>query len=244
MHRVRDVVRQTWRRTFPDLDFETAFVAIFGAAMLVLCIYHGRPHQLAEYFPGFEQGLGEYRSLAWHLYSHAVFVVFLMLLPVVALKWPLRRRIQDHGLRWASSGRELKTVALLFVAVLPLLVLVCRTEAFQAKYPKLHLAGVDPGVFVVYELAYLVKWTAWEFFFRGFLLFGLRPGMGDKAVVASTLPFVLAHIGKPEAEILGAIVAGFVLCGLALRSRSIVPGVLLHFGVAATVDALTSDWWG
>ncbi len=51
------------------------------------------------------------------------------------------------------------------------------------------------------------------------------------------------HIGKPEAEVLGAVVAGLVLCYLAMRSRSIWPGVLLHSLVASTMDFFASTWW-
>lgn len=57
------------------------------------------------------------------------------------------------------------------------------------------------------------------------------------------MPFVVAHWGKPEAEIFGAIAAGFILCRLSLSGKSIFPGMLLHFLVAGSMDFLTCTFW-
>ena len=40
-----------------------------------------------------------------------------------------------------------------------------------------------------------------------------------------------------------AMIAGLVLCFIALRSRSIWPGVLLHWLVASTMDFMASSFW-
>jgi membrane protease YdiL (CAAX protease family) len=52
------------------------------------------------------------------------------------------------------------------------------------------------------------------------------------------VPYCMIHYGKPLPETLGAIVAGLVLGTLALRTRSIWGGVLIHIGVALTMDML------
>ncbi len=44
--------------------------------------------------------------------------------------------------------------------------------------------------------------------------------------------------GKPFPETIGAIFAGIILGTLAMRTRSIWGGVLIHVGVAMTMDAL------
>src|SRR3972149_3352041 len=60
----------------------------------------------------------------------------------------------------------------------------------------------------------------WEFFFRGFLLFGLMRLMGPTAVVAQAVPFALAHLGKPEAETLSPIFGGTLFAWVAWRRFS------------------------
>ena len=63
--------------------------------------------------------------------------------------------------------------------------------------------------------------------------------MGKMAVIVPLIPYVMIHFGKPFPETLGAIVAGLVLGTMALRSRSIVPGILVHFSIAIGMDLLS-----
>jgi membrane protease YdiL (CAAX protease family) len=52
------------------------------------------------------------------------------------------------------------------------------------------------------------------------------------------VPYCMIHYGKPMPETLGAIGAGLILGTLAMRTRSIWGGVLIHVGVATTMDVL------
>ena len=84
-----------------------------------------------------------------------------------------------------------------------------------------------------------------EFFYRGFCLFRferLAPGF---AIFIMVIPYALLHIHKPFPEAMGSIVAGLVLGALALKSRSIWPGVLIHCTVAFCMDwfALIHSGW-
>jgi membrane protease YdiL (CAAX protease family) len=53
------------------------------------------------------------------------------------------------------------------------------------------------------------------------------------------VPYCMIHYGKPMPETLFAIVAGLVLGTLALRTKSIWLGVLIHISVALTMDILS-----
>jgi hypothetical protein len=44
------------------------------------------------------------------------------------------------------------------------------------------------------------------------------------------------HVGKPGPEAIGSIVAGIALGIIALRNRSFIPGAILHWAVAVTLD--------
>jgi membrane protease YdiL (CAAX protease family) len=52
------------------------------------------------------------------------------------------------------------------------------------------------------------------------------------------VPYCMIHYGKPMTETIGAIFAGVILGTLAMRTRSIWGGVLIHVGVAWTMDLL------
>jgi len=83
-----------------------------------------------------------------------------------------------------------------------------------------------------------VQFIALEVFFRGFLLHGLRRALGANAIFVMVVPYCMIHFQKPMPETFGAIGAGLILGTLALRTRSIWGGVLIHVGVAMTMDVL------
>jgi hypothetical protein len=58
------------------------------------------------------------------------------------------------------------------------------------------------------------------------------------AIFAMVVPYCMIHYGKPYLEAHGAIVAGVVLGTLAMRTRSIYAGFLLHISVACGMDLL------
>ena len=59
------------------------------------------------------------------------------------------------------------------------------------------------------------------------------------------IPYCMIHFHKPLPEVFGAIVAGIVLGWLALETRSLWGGVLLHVAVALSMDvaALVAGPW-
>ena len=52
------------------------------------------------------------------------------------------------------------------------------------------------------------------------------------------IPYCMIHYGKPLPETLGAIGAGILLGTIAMRTRSIWGGVIIHVAVAVTMDVL------
>ena len=81
-----------------------------------------------------------------------------------------------------------------------------------------------------------------EFFFRGFMLFGLEKRFGNSSILIQTIPFVVKHASKPFAEAMGSIVTGVVLGVLALETRSFIYGAAVHWLVAMSMDILALAW--
>jgi membrane protease YdiL (CAAX protease family) len=76
---------------------------------------------------------------------------------------------------------------------------------------------------------------AWEFFFRGWLLWTFGRKYGADAIWLQTVPFVLMHLLKPELEQLSTILGGVFFGLLAWRTRSFLWGFLLHWFMVAFV---------
>ena len=93
-------------------------------------------------------------------------------------------------------------------------------------------------MFLYWELSYGFYFFLWEWFFRGFLLFGLRRGFGRHAIWLQAIPFGLLHWGKPPLEMASAFPGGLLLGLLAWRAESFLPCFALHWAIAATMDVL------
>ncbi|MCY4371496.1 MAG: CPBP family intramembrane metalloprotease [bacterium] len=158
--------------------------------------------------------------------------------PLVAIRLILRERVSDYGLRVRGIGRHAAVYAVLLAVSVPFVWAASFTAAFQAKYPFYDLEpgeGLWPNM-ALWWLVYGLQFAALEFFFRGFMIHGLRGRLGYMAVFVMVVPYNMLHYGKPMAEALAAIVGGVVLGSLSLRSRSIWWGVVVHVAIAGTMD--------
>ena len=181
---------------------------------------------------------GEHRSLARHL-VWCWWVIACYSVPAWAYgRYVLGMSLRDLG--WRTDG--LLKHAWIYVAgfaiVLPLVFVVAPTPGFPETYPFYRAAGRDLGPTLLWEASYAAQFAALEFFFRGFLLFGAFRVVGPWAIFAMMLPYLAIHFPKPPLEALASIVAGAALGLVALRTKSIVFGVVIHVGVAWTMDAL------
>jgi membrane protease YdiL (CAAX protease family) len=160
-----------------------------------------------------------------------------VILPTIVMVG-LGDRIRDYHLSARGFIPHLRTYAVLFAIVLPMVWIASRTQAFRETYPFYKLANRSVFDCVTWELMYAAQFLALEYFFRGFVLNGLRRAIGANAIFVMIVPYCMIHYGKPMVETLGALVAGTVLGTIAMRTRSIWGGVLIHMGVALTMDML------
>ena len=80
---------------------------------------------------------------------------------------------------------------------------------FVAKYPLCKAVMSSWQAFLLYQIAYGIYMFSWEFFFRGFMLFGFGTKNSENyAILIQTIPFAVMHYSKPLPEALGSIIAG------------------------------------
>jgi len=170
----------------------------------------------------------------WALLSFGAY----MAVPGLLTIFVLRLRLRDVGLTARGIHRHLPLYLLLYLCVLPLVWLASKDPEFLSTYPFADSAREGLRELIVWELLYGLQFLALEFFFRGFMLFGLEKRFGWNAIVVMTLPYCMLHFHKPMPESLGAIGAGLVLGVVALRTRSILGGVIIHWAVAITMDVM------
>lgn len=169
--------------------------------------------------------------------------VTLLLLPVLLVRFGIKDKVRDYGFHLTHGKLGWGFVLAGWLLMLPLIVLVLQFfPAFQQKYPLSDLAGTNWKLFIVYEISYGVYMFCWEFFFRGFMLFGLEKRFGNYSILIQTIPFVVQHGTKPFAEAMGSIITGVALGILALETRSFIYGAAVHWLVAMSMDVLALAW--
>ena len=168
-----------------------------------------------------------------------VHLVGYVLVPALFLRLALGIRAVDVGLRWRDTTRWLGWYALLAAPIVFFAFLASFTEAFTRTYPFYDHAGRSWADLLAWQLIYLAQFVFLEYFFRGFMLETLAPRMGASAIFVMAVPYMMIHLTKPWPEAFGAILFGILLGILALRSRSIWGGAMVHVTIALSMDLMS-----
>lgn len=163
---------------------------------------------------------------------------FLLFVPFMLVFSLFREPAEFVGFR-PTENRAGRIAALFFVAMVPVLLIASRSADFQKYYPMRMQAAYSWPFLVYWELTYGFYMFCWEFFYRGFLTFGLKRAFGPvMAVMLQTAAFGLMHWDKPMPEFYGSFIAAIALGCLALRGKSFYPCFLVHWAVSISFDLL------
>lgn len=175
----------------------------------------------------------ELYSYVWWTLCH---LLTFIALPWLVIRFGFKQSMLDFGWRWNQVSEHWRGYLLLLSPILVFVVLVSFGEDFVNHYPFYRHAGRSWLDFLLWELLYMSQFVFLEFFFRGFMLNALRPAIGANAIWVMCVPYMMIHLPKLALEATGAILFGLFLGILALQSRSIWGGVLVHAGVALSMD--------
>ena len=211
---------------------------ILGYAVLALIIleYFGRTDFFHSQFPALaREHFGLYPLLWWAAWT----IVLFLILPAIIVKVVFKKRLRDYGFNLKIKRQYYAIYLGMFLVVLPFVIYASTRTDFRAIYPFFRGAFNSPmSDIIIWEIAYLSTFVALEFFFRGFMVLGLEKKFGKLAIWVAMVPYVMLHFHKPPLEAFGAIFAGLILGEVSQRTRSILGGVIVHVGVAATMDFL------
>lgn len=222
---------------FQKQDLKIYILLLSAPVLLTLYRYHGYAEFFGTYFPSLKDDPNF--DLYAHIWQFGVFFLLMFMVPLFLIKKAFKQSIFDFGF-----GLGDKKYGFLFVLITgpliaaPAIYFASKMPDVRSEYPLAKILLERHDLIVFYELAYvLLYYVAWEFFFRGFLLFGLKDRFGSlNAVLIQTISSCLIHIGKPEGEIIGSIIVGVIFGALALRTRSIWFVFLLHVLLGLLTD--------
>ena len=212
------------------------------AILLTVCVsltlqeYVGQRDTYEQWFPYDPKHPDKYWHLKGFVWWTGWRVFGYLLLPMAVVALLPGERLRDY--HWSPRGfvKHLWIYVGMFAFILPAVYVASGTKMFLHTYPFYRYANRSAFDLWAWEALYALQFLALEFFFRGFMLQGLRRAFGSGAIVVMMVPYCMIHYGKPMPETFGAIFAGLILGTVAMRTRSIWGGVLIHVGVAWTMD--------
>ncbi|MFW5799905.1 MAG: type II CAAX prenyl endopeptidase Rce1 family protein [Spirochaetota bacterium] len=200
-----------------------------------------------ELFFSDEKMTGAMRSLIRMLNYYGVSIVFYMLLPLALL---IGRHIvakdRDYIGYTFSFGKWKVGLTLLILCWAFMLIVLYFAIGLSPELRNLYPLGGNKalldnlGLFIVYELGALLYFIAFEYFFRGALYFEFEEKIGNYAILIMILPYIIHKFGKPEIEIISAIIAGLAFGIICRWTRTFIYGALLHFLVALSADVMAT----
>lgn len=243
------------RERLSGRDARATQILILCAIVLTLLYFFGSPRDgQAAFGAALSKSacLSRYKEFISQSYWCLLRTLMMTVVPLCHLRW-LGERPSEFGLGLGTTAPTadklpvsadappritLRTYLLILLLIFPVLLLASFTPTFGRTYPLYRQAGRSLFELLLWEIEYASLFFSIEFFFRGYLLFGLRRAFGSQAIFIAMVPYCMWHFTKPWTEALGSIVAGIILGTLALASRSIWGGVLVHVAVAWTMDFL------
>lgn len=166
------------------------------------------------------------------------FIVVIVFLIIILISANIK---QMTGLR--TQNVDFKPFFIALMCIIPIILVVSFMPAFIAYYPKYRttLAAISSDLpeylFVLpYEIAYGLNLLSIEIIFRGFLIFGFIHYLGKGSVYPMIGLYCFIHLGKPPLECFSSILGGYILGVIALYSRSIIGGVIIHIGMAWSME--------
>jgi uncharacterized protein len=144
------------------------------------------------------------------------------ILPVIVILLLLNRNPLDYGFRLGNIRIWAKYVGIFCLIAAPILFLTTLSSEFH-KYYKIENFNL-----LTYFLINFASLFGSEYFFRGFLIFGLKDKFKESSILIQMIPFVLVHFGKPELETLSTIITGIIFGFIVYKGNSFWPAFIIH----------------
>jgi uncharacterized protein len=227
---------------FKNVSFKPVLILVLSAFCLV-CIHFLSGRLGFDFVSAQIPVLSEeaHRDFWKMIFWAGTTIFFYVAIPILVIRWVFKEKISEYGLKWKGAFSFAGFYALAFFLLFPFVVWVSFSPEFQVTYPFFVPTDRNEMVpyFLVWEFFYVAQFFALEFFFRGWMVLGLKKDLGLYSVFVMVLPYCMIHFTKPMPECVGSIFAGVFLGLMTYRTQSVWMGALLHVAVALSMDFLS-----
>lgn len=183
----------------------------------------------------------EIRTFAFRVIANlsGIVIAFLPLLTYYSTREKSDSEV--YGLRTKTFNA--RPYLIIVLIMIPVIVAASFGENFQHQYPMHPITMAHEYMKVpewltvaIFELSYAFDFVTVEFIFRGFLVIGMVHLLGRNAIVTMAVLYCFLHFGKPPVEAISSVFGGYALGVIAYETKSIWGGVLIHVGIAWTME--------
>ena len=216
------------------LSFKETFIFISIAVITFISMQFASPNFFKRVFDTSDDKF--FSTIYW--FSADGFLLFI--LPMILITLVLKQRPRNFGFRIGDWKFGLKSALVFVIVMVPVLWFASASESFARTYPQGgSFVRENISVLLYYEIFVGFYMLAWEFFWRGYMMFGLKEKFGYYAILIQMVPFFILHRGKPEIEIFASIFAGLILGIQAWRANSFIYCFIVHWSIMIFVDVVS-----
>lgn len=171
------------------------------------------------------------------LFQRLIGILFLGIVPTFIILKFLPFSLQNLGVSFSFNFSTLLWILSLSGISILLSYLGRNSPENLENYPQICIPDWDIGLIILNIVSWAGFLLAYEFLFRGILLFTLVETLGIWTSIAiNTSLYALVHFPKGPRETLGAIPLGIVLCIATLSTGTIWTAFLVHLLMALSND--------
>jgi membrane protease YdiL (CAAX protease family) len=188
----------------------------------------------------FIQKFGKEKTLIrWVVFERLLGVLFFGIIPLATLPVFFEKGIASYGI----SSDNLLTSLYWVLGLSPLLITMnyfnCKKEDNLAMYPQIRVNEWDTRLLLLSAFSWTAYLLAYEFMFRGYLLFVSVQYLGVWPAIALNIAiYALVHVPKGIKEAIGALPLGVVLGIITIQTGNIWVAFVVHI-----VLALSNEWF-
>jgi uncharacterized protein len=212
------LIRRVMKKLFGEklqLDWKIAVLVVVSTLVLMVDSYHAELAPWTKWLPWWNA-----TGLSTKIIDR---LILYFVIPMLITLLVFRQKPGEYGFKLGDWKAGILITLGGIVLIAPVLWLVSHGDKSMQDYYKPFLRGLPWNT--------LLDLFGWEFFFRGWLIFGFARKFGPEAIWLQAVPFALAHIGKPEIETLSTIFGDFAFGWVAWRTKSFIYPFLIHWFV-------------
>jgi uncharacterized protein len=188
----------------------------------------------------FQNYFGEEKTkVTWVLFERLLGVFFYGILPLILILILDNNCLCQYGLSHGTTSLSIYWILGLSSVLIIMNYINCSKPDNLSMYPQIRRAEWDIQLLLLSAFSWSAYLLAYEFMFRGYLLFVSLRYLGTWSAIALNVAiYALVHVPKGYKEAIGAVPLGIVLGIATVETGNILVAFAVH-----VVLALSNEWF-